>query len=356
VDKIVSTHKLAKSLFHRGMQRSLWNPTIGTFRAFITFIFLVRIAADIFIVVNIAGKGAQINTVQIASVILVFLAAYAVCIESLATFRVSFALPQLSFIDITPGARRFKNRFLRHVAIYRPMNIVIMAFILIAAVLFSAVSGSWSTIAIRALVVLCCVLAGATAIISVASRIRPGRSDLQIFEILFLLILIALNPDIRSYNDQVVIIFSGFYISFEKTWQVGTAIGLVTSGVLAVLLLTKIRPVFGTYFRRRTTFSPMEGWYWRFVRVKNWVLYYLIVIPMLISELIPRGTSRWVLILFEILTAVSYLYFIASSENSLREKWRYSLFEKGNVRLIMKSGMIHIVLMLVPVAVYFAVK
>lgn len=338
------------------MQRSLWNPTIGTFRAFITFIFLVRIAADIFIVVSITGKGGQINTVQIASVILVFLAAYAVCIESLATFRVSFALPQLSFIDITPNAHRFKNRFLRHIAIYRPMNIVIVTFILIAAVLLSAVSDSSSAIAIRALVVLCCVLAGASAIISVASRIRPGRSDLQIFEILFLLILIALNPDIRPYSGQVVIIFSGFYISFERTWQVGAAIGLVTLAVLGVLLLTKIRPVFGTFFRSRTTFSPMEGWYWRFVRVKNWGLYYLIVIPMLISELIPRGTSRLALILFEILTAVSYLYFIASSENSLREKWRYSLFEKGNIKLIIKSAIIHIVLMLIPAAVFFAVK
>ena len=241
------------------MQRSLWNPTIGTFRAFITFMFLVRIAADIFIVVNITGKDAQINTVQIASVILVFLAAYAVCIESLATFRVSFALPQLSFIDITPNARRFKNQFLRHVAIYRPMNIAIVTFILIAAVLLSAVSGSWSAIIVRALVALCCVLAGAAAIIAVASRIRPDRSDLQIFEILFLLILIALNPDIRPHGDQVVIIFSGFYLPFERTWQVAAAIGLVTLGILGVLLLTKTKPVFGTFFPQKNSFQSYGG-------------------------------------------------------------------------------------------------
>lgn len=175
-------------------------------------------------------------------------------------------------------------------------------------------------------------------------------------EMLYLLVLVALNPDIGSFNKRVRIFFGGIHRSFHSVWEVGAAVGLIVMLALLILLLVKILSAIGNLFRRQLSLSPLERWYWRFLRVRSWVLLYVLITPILISSVISLSTKRWALVLFILFGAASYLYFIAQCENTLREKWRCSLFDKGNIRLITRSVLIHIILIVIPVFGYIIAK
>lgn len=352
MDTTINVNSLSRQLYKRGTHRLLGNPSFGSLTAFLTALLLIRITANVYLSIDLWRREADIDAVQIASAHFVFFAVWAVWIGALASLRISLALPQPSFIDLAPHGRAFRLRFIRNIVLLRPTNIGFGAVVVLTVIIFSTISGSWNRIVARALLSLLCTFSGVILITAVASKILKIRSDIQILEILYLLFLVVQNPDVASVKGRVCILFGGAYYSFSAFGQMVLGIGLAVVVALFVLLLVKMLSVVSNLFRRQVRFSPMERWYWRILHFRSWLLLYAIVGPVFISSGIAPATKRWTLALSIIFGIASYLYFIAQCESALNEKWRCSLFENGNIRLIARSVPTHIVLMAVPVMGY----
>jgi len=347
-----NVNRLSRELYRRGTHRLLGNPFLGSLTAFLTVLFLIRIAANLYLAIDIAGKNPNLDALQIAAAHLVFLSAYTVWVGVLAGFRISLSLPQLCFVDFALQGRRFRAKFLRQTVFRRPMNITTFALMLVVSFVCGGISGHWQAIALQGLPVLVVTLAGVIVVAAAASRFGLKRSDIQILEVLYLLFLLNLNPDIGSFGGRVSIFFRGNYLAFSHVWTAGAVAALAAAFALLVLLLVRACSAVSVLFRRQVTLSPLERWYWRFLRIRSWVFLYLAITPVFVSAAVSPTFKRRTLILSLLYGVAAYLYFLSHCENTLQEKWRCSLFEKGNFRLITGSALIHAALMLIPVLGY----
>jgi hypothetical protein len=347
-----NVNRLDRELYRRGTHRLLGNPFLGSLAAFLTVLLLIRVAANLYMAIYIAGRNPNLDAVQVASAHLVFLSAYAVWVGVPAGFRISLSLPRLCFVDFALHGRRFREKFMRRTAFRRPMSLAALAVMLLTMAVCAGISGSWRAVAARGLPVLAVTVAGIIIVTSVASRLSLRRPDLQIMEILYLLLLLDLNPDIGSFSGRVGIFFRGNFLSFSRVWTAGAVAILLIAFALLILLLVRACSVLSTLFRRRLSLSPLERWYWRFLRIRSWVFLYLVITPVFVSSAISSGVKRRTLILALLYGAASYLYFLSHCENALQEKWRCSLLDKGNIRLLTRSVLAHAALMLIPVLGY----
>lgn len=353
MDTSSDVNSVSRVLYRRGTHRLLGNPFLGSLTAFLTLLFLIRIAANLYLTIDISTTNPNIDAVQIASAHFVFLSAYAVWVGALAIFRISLALPRLCFVNFAIHGRRFRSKFMRQTALLRPMSIASLAIMLLTVFVFSVISGSWHVVVVRGLIVLSSTFIAIIIVTTVASRSVLSRSEIQIMEVLYLLFLVALNPDIGSFDDGVSIFFGGIYCSFSRVWMVGAAIGLIVILALLILLLVRVLSAMSNLFRRQISLSPMERWYWRVLRIRSWVFLYVVITPVFVSSTISPSIKRWTLFLSILFGVTSYLYFITYCENTLHEKWRCSLADKGNIRVIAGSVLTHVVLMIIPVLGYF---
>jgi hypothetical protein len=358
MDTSINLNRLARKLYRRATHRLLGNPFLGSFSAFLTLLLLIRIAANFYMVVRLSNTNPNIDAVQIASAHFVFLSAYAVWVGTLGSCRIALALPRYCSIDFALHARRFRSMFLRRVVLFRPMTVAYLSIMLLTALISSAICGSWGSIFCRYLIVLLSTFAAVIVVTALSSRSFPSRSELQILETLYLLFLLVLNPDIGSSKGVIRISFlsGSLRYSFSNLWQVGSAVGVIF--ILALLVLFLLRGLTGVskLFRRQISFSPMERWYWRFLRIRSWVILYVIVTPIFISSAVSQSTKRWTLVLSILFAVASYLYFISHCENTLHEKWRCSLFDRGNSRLLARTILNHAALMGIPVLGYIVFR
>ena len=356
MDTTSNVNKLSRKLYRLGFHRLLGNPFLGSLTAFLTVLFLIRLAVNFYLAIDVWYKSSVVDSVQVASAHLVFLSAYAVWVGALASYRNSLALPRLCFVDFSPRGRHFRLVLIRQIAVLRPMNIVSVSLMVLTMLVFSMIGGNWQEVVLRGLTVLFLTFLGTIAVASLASRSVIGRSEAQILEILYLLFLVRLNPDIGPHNERVSILFGGAWFPFSHVWDIGCAASLIVACALLILLLLRALSAMSNRFRRRTFSSPMTSWYWRFLRVRSWVLLYGVVAPVFFSTTISPGFKRWTLVLSVLFGVVLYLVFIAHCENTIHEKWRCSLSDTGNVRLVGRTFLIHLGLMAIPVLGYLVLR
>lgn len=354
MDTSVNLNRLSRELHERGTHRLLGNPFLGSLTAFLSLLLLIRIAANVYMVVRISSQNPNIDAVQIASAHFVFLCAYAVWVGTLSSCRIGLALPRLSSVDFALHGRRFRSMFMRQIVFFRPVTLVYVSIIVLSALVFSAIGGSWAAIMLRCSIVLALTLAAVIVVTVVATRFALGRSDAQIMEVLYLLLLLILNPDLGSINGALGIsfFFGSLRCSFSSCLKFGSAIGANVILALLVLLIVRVLTGVTDLVRRRKSSSPVERWYRRFLRIRSWVFLYAIVTPIFISSTVSPSTKRWTLVLAMLFAVASYSFFISHCENTLHEKWRCSLFDRGNTRLITRSLLNHAVLMVIPVLGY----
>jgi hypothetical protein len=354
MDTSINVNRLSRELYRRGAHRLLGNPFLGSLSAFLTLLILIRIAANFYIVVKISDTNPAIDAVQIASAHFIFLFAYAIWVGTLSGYRIGLAMPPLCSLDFAIKGRRFRSMFMRQAAFFRPVTAAYLVIMLLTAFVFSAISGSWGIILSRCATVLSLTIVAVVVVTAVVSRFGLSRSEIQIMEILYLLFLLAMNPDLGSYNGLVRqhFLFGKLRYSFYSLWTVGMAVGVIV--ILALLVLSIVRFLTGinNLFRRQIPLSPMERWYWRFLRIRSWVFLYVIVTPIFVSSTVSLSIKGWTLVLSVLFGVASYLYFITHCENTLHEKWRCSLFDEGNVRFIARTVLVHAALMVIPVLGY----
>ena len=358
MDTSINLNGLSRQLHKRGTHRLLGNPFLGSLTAFLTLLLLIRIAANFYMAIVVSKTNPNIDAVQIASAHFVFLSAYALWVGTLSGCRIGLALPRLCFVNFTLHGRRFRSMFMRRIAFFRPMTIAYLSVMLLTAFIFSAICGSWDVILFRCLIVLSSTVVAVIVVTAVTSGFVLERSQIQIMEILYLLFLLVLNPDIGSFNGALIIHFfyGALHYSFSSLWKVGSVVGAIVILALLVLIIVRVLAGVNNLFRRQISLTPMERWYWRFLRIRSWAFLYVIVTPIFVSSTVSPSAKRWALVLSILFAVASYLYFISHCENTLHEKWRCSLFDKGSTRLIARSALSHAALTVIPVLGYIIFK
>jgi hypothetical protein len=354
MDSSISVNGLSRKLYSRGAHRLLGNPFLGTLAAFLSVLLLIRIAANFYMTISISTTNPNIDAVQMASAHFVFLSAYAVWVGTLRSCRIGMALPRICSVAFALQGRRFRSMFFRRNTLRSATNAASLSAMLLTVFIFSLLSGSWCVILFRFAIVFSATAAAVIVVTALASRSVLSRPETQIMEILYLLVLVVLNPDLGSTNRVLSIsfFFGSLRHTFSSPWQVVSAVGLIV--VVALLLLVIVRVLEGVkdLFGRQRSLNPMDRWYWRFLRIRSWVFLYVVVTPVFLSSTIVPSIKRWVLILSILFGVGSYLHFVSHCENTLRDKWRRSLFEEGNLRLARRSILNHVILMSIPVLVY----
>jgi hypothetical protein len=354
MDASFNVNRLSRELHKRGKHRLLGNPFLGSLTAFLTLLVLIRITANFYIVIALSNTNPRIDAVQIASALFVFLSAYMVWVGTLNGCRIALSLPRLCYIDFAICGKRFRSMFMRQVAFFRPVTIAYLSIMLLTALVFSGICGSWGVILFRCSIALCSVIAAVIFVTVFASGSGLSRPEIQVMEVLYLLFLLALNPDIGSYNDLVSLhfLFGKLRFPFYDLWTFLLAVGSIVLLALLVLFIVRVLTGVNNLFHRQISLSPMESWYWRFLRIRSWVFLYVIVTPIFVSSTISLSVKVWTLVATVLFGVAAYLYFINHCENSFNEKWRCSLLDKGNIRLIARSVLVHAVLMFMPVLGY----
>ncbi len=356
MDSIISTGRLSRQLYRRGTHRLLGSRFLGSFGAFLTVLLLIRIAVNFYLVIYLSNRNASLDGLQIGSAHFILLSAYAVWVGSLSSLRVGLALPRLCFVTLAPHGKRFRWNFIRQIAFLRPIKIASLLIWLLTMLLFSIVCRTWHDIVARGLIVFLATSIGVIAVTALASRFALGRLEMQIIEIIYLLFLVVLNPDIGSFHNRVSIFFGGTYWSFSGIWELGSALGLIILLALLVLLLVGALSAVNKLFARQIALSPIERWYWRLLRMRLWVFLYAVVAPVLVSSTIAPAVKRWSMVLAILFGVATFAYFVAYCENELSEKWRCSLSDKGNLRLLARPLLTHGVLVAIPVIGYILLK
>jgi len=343
--------RLSAELRKRGSHRLLGNQSLGTFNAFLTSVFLIRIAANLYMAIERAFC-AEIEAVQIASAHIALLSGYIILVGSLSSFRLSYALPQQCFSSFASQGKRFRSRFLFRIAFVRPMNIAALSLIIFTAFIFSWTSGSWPEIMPRAAIALFASSTGIAVVHAAASWTKPRRSETEILETLYLLFFLGLRADIGPFENRVSILFAGYHHPFHGLWEIAV---IAVSAVVLALLMLVILKAFSALSRFsfiQSSSHPMDRWYREVIRKEYWGLLYLCVIPIFISASIPSTIKRGFMVLSALFAASSYLYFLILCENTLYEKWRCSLRDKKNMRLLLRSALLHLTLLMIPLLIY----
>ena len=135
-------NEIARQLYSRSMHRMFGHPQLGTATAFLSVIFIIRSAVNLYFVQMIYGGTTEIMYRQISNGWFIYIGAYFVVCSSLSAFHTSFALPQNCFISDTAAGKDFRIRFIRHAAVVRPMNIIMLTLSAAGVFIFSSTSGS----------------------------------------------------------------------------------------------------------------------------------------------------------------------------------------------------------------------
>ncbi len=335
------------------MHRTFGNPALGTFTGFLTVVFLIRITVNLYFVFVLNHSGAALNITQVSGLYFIYLSAYAILVGPLASLHISFALPDLSFIDLSPGRDRFRTEFLRRAILIRPMNLVTAAILIIAVFIFSTMGERPFAVIGIACILLCSVVLSYFIIFRIVSWASPSLPEIQGLELLYLMIIVLLNPDISNVEGSICLVFSGIPCFFESFISIVFGLGIILILSVTILVFFKAISSISSLFKGQMSLSIIESWYWRFFKIRFWIFIYFLLFPMLIIPVFPEKMRLWSLAIFLIFGTLSYLYFISQCENSLKEKWRSSLLMKKNRKLIIRSLAVHIILMLIPVAGFY---
>lgn len=146
------------------------------------------------------------------------------------------------------------------------------------------------------------------------------------------------------------------YYPFQGTWGYGTVLFSVLLIEMAFLLILKLSSALRSLSRRQSALAPLERWYFRLFRLRIWLLLYMVILPLWISPMIARRIKLWAAVLFVCTSVAAYLSVVAQWDNTLREKWRCSVLDRRNRRLLTRSLLVHLLFTILPAIGYLVLR
>ena len=339
-------------LYNRGLHRSFGNSGLGSFAVFLTFLFLLRAAVNLYFVFEFSSGGADLNLQQISSGWFMQIAVYIILCSSLSAFHLSFAIPQSSFLDFSSSGNNFKKHFLRRAALLRPANIFILALLACGFFVFGSVSSSPLIILRGGILVAVSVLIS-TAVFKIARFIYPGKLEIQLLETGILFLLVIINPDIFQKNGLLVLLYYGLLINFDNIKTLLIIFISAFCGHTVLLLLLKIMSVINRKLKTGISISPMSAWYVRYLKINFWIFLYILIFPILLAPVFDVSVKIRAIVVYIVFCLFAFLIFLNHCENSLAERWQLSLIRGKGRLLLIKPVAVHLLLTLLPCVVLF---
>ena len=335
------------------MHRSFGNPSLGTLSAFMTVLILIRAGVNLYFTADIISAGkADLNLNQIASGWYFYIAAYIITCSSLSAYHVNFALPDISFLNISPRGKIFRKTFLRQSVILKPMNIVFILLTAAGSIIFISAGGGLKII-LSGLLLIGASVPAAALIFKIAGALSIEKSESLILESILLLMLFLMNPDVISRNGSVVMLVQGMLFRFDSAVMLIVFSLCVFSLACSLLIITKFLSVLNTGIRFTKNISPFTGWYWKFFTVRYWFILYLFAIPFMLTPAFSTPMKRRFIVVFILFSAFSFLVFINQCRNNIKEYLLNPFPLKNNSRLFNSTLLLHLVLTLLPLSALF---
>ncbi|MDC7126967.1 MAG: hypothetical protein PQJ46_15450 [Spirochaetales bacterium] len=352
MDKIISTKEISRILYSRSMHRMNGNPSIATLNGYLSVIFIIRSAANLFLIYSYSAAESTANYAQISIGWILYLCSYFIFCSSLSAFHVSFAVPLDSFLGNSPNGKTFRRIFLRQAAIIRPMNITMFALGVIGFFIFTFTNINFLTkFSLIIITVICITMAYGVFRLSI--KLKLGKQEMQILEAVLLSTLVILNPDIVNHEGKIIFLIYGSNIPFDNFLIV--AISIVSIGFLVCILLffTKFVTAINIFLQnKKSTSSPLVSWYFHFFKITFWFVLYMIMIPLLSLNLVSHITQAKIFGGYAAFCVISYIFFLMNCENTIQSELRCKLLKKKNILYLSKVSFLHLGLTCLP-AIFF---
>ena len=343
----MSMREYTRILYNRSLHRTFGNSGIGSVAVFMTFLFLLRSAVNLYFVFEFSSGKADMNLSQISAGWFIYIALYIMLCSSLSAFHVSFALPSFCFIDLSEKGKVFRRNFLARAAILRPANILILALIVTAFFIFSSVTTDYFII-FRGIILIAASIALSAAAFRIAGLIYPGKLEIQVLETGFLLLFIIINPDLFPKQGVVVLLFQGVFLQLDSFLTSAIILASLFCGQIILLLLLKFVSELNKRLKSGFASRPLIAWYLRFYNLNFWLLLYILIIPVVSAPVFDASIKTRALVVYFIFSALAFLIFINHCDNFLNESWQKKLLAKSNIKIILSPAMIHLLLTILP--------
>jgi len=349
VDPSVTVRRILKALLLRGTHRSLGSPTLGTLKAFLSGILLIRIIVNLSIAASLWAQGSPIDLEQLAAAHAIVTTAYLIWVGALSSYNLTLLIPRHSFIDLTVGGERFRSRLKARSALLRPANWV-------AVLTLVPVSAGGAGAALYPAIALLVTGAATFLVFLTAERFRLERRESEVIQVALLCVIVGLNPDISPSGGSIIVrsIFLGPIDLPVTTFMAAEAI--VTAIVLLLIIVAKTKVMAQSAAGIRMPARPVHRWYWRFVKIRFWILLYAVVFVILCSPFFLHGRTTWAITAVTVVALFAYLVFLSHCENELREKWRVTIFKHRRLSLFSGTAAIHLLLAIAPAVAYFLLR
>ncbi len=354
MDPLLTAGEYFPILRERGSHRLSSDPGLGVVCGFLTLLFLIRMTVNLAWLVVFGRSGVPMDLEGIESVHLLLCSAFLVAIGSLGAFRISLVVPEDSFLSLEPLYRPFMARLRFHNLTRSPLFPIVVGFLLCYAVgLFILRSGS-PRFPFPLFFCVLLIAGGSAGTLGILGLLRPRGEELRILEFLFLLVLVAANPDMVNIGGTVTLLLAGARIPWEpgSPWFLGGgAAAFLASFWLSLLIVAGRRAAHGITktarrygYGRRLNPNPLLTWYLRILPPRVWLLTYLFLLPFLISGGIGRGGRIGACVALALFACVSFAAAVVRMDWELISMWGTPL-----------SGRRRVVLLLQPMAAHFAI-
>ncbi len=348
--------EISKLLYTRSLHRMFGNPTVGTLTGFLTMIYIIRTSVNLYFVNLISGGNACMESSQIAAGWFLYLGTYFIICSSLSAFHISFALPKRCFICLTPEGKRFRSGFLKHAAFIRPMNLVVAVLAVTGLFIFCGLKPGFKII-LTGILILTVSMVISFFIFRLTEIMDIGMLEVQLIEAVMLSLLVLINPDVINSGGIVRFLIFGKFIPFNSAAIIILSFIFVTFITISLLILTKIISILNAKFHDlKLHTGPLESWHLHFFKITYWLVLYLFIFSVLLSDFISASVKQKITAGFIIFNLISYIVFIIHCENIIRTKFRKKLLTVEHILLTASTFLSHILLTFIPVLTVSIIK
>jgi hypothetical protein len=299
------------------------DPRLGVVGVFLLFILVVRTAANLFLIRSLASGTAIIDTSQVSCVMLSYTAFWGCLGGAMHLLRLLKVIPKNAFINNRQQGRKFRKSFRRQILLCYPINY--FSFIFIVSITFLIPSGDQIYFLGRSIIVLLSMMVAFIVLEMLPDGILPETRDLQIIEVLFLLFMVVLNPDIGNVGNKVVILSQGFLLPISGNLALIATPAAVLIILVAFILLVLIKRG-ERKVENRLRFPVLVLWYGRVIG-RIWFILYLIVLPLIYSPYIGGQLKRILSVGTMIFGVFSVLLFKGISSVEVDSLWHRSVLK-----------------------------
>lgn len=344
-------NRYSEILRNRGIHRLSGPSSLTAFSAFLILILLLRVFANLYMLIDIYRHGNPVDLRQFTGIMLAYGAALMLWCGSLASYRTGLSIPEGSFIDHHPRGQVFRRVFYLRSALLQPRNVISAGIIIIA----SLVPGLLKFSTHLAALIICTVVfvyIGMVLIFRLLGRLKLNPFETEIIETLFLLFLVLLNPDLGPGEGSAVLLVRGVFYPFNTIRQVLLIFSFILFTAVFVLVIMKLASRIGFRMKLKKPMPPLQAWYWRLLRARTWLLLYFLLFAIFMSPYMAVKVKTYSFILSIIFCAISFLFFLSYCDNTLREKWGRPLINKRNMPLLFRLSILPLLTALPPVILF----